>query len=61
LALKNLGTDMGRNEVITLGVLGALIGMLFNLVLLTVLFGVSPWLSVPMGLVAGAVAPFIGE
>ena len=52
---------MGRNEVITLGVLGALIGMLFNLVLLTVLFGVSPWLSVPMGLVAGAVAPFIGE
>jgi hypothetical protein len=35
--------------------------VLFNLVFLTVLFGVSPWLSVPMGLVAGAVAPFIGE
>jgi hypothetical protein len=52
---------MDRDGVLVFSVLGALVGVLFNLVFLTVLFGVSPWLSVPMGLVGGAVAPFIGE
>lgn len=48
-------------EMLFFAVLGALIGALFNLLFMTVLFDVSPWLSVPMGLVAGAVAPFMGE
>jgi hypothetical protein len=52
---------MANKEMLTLAILGALVGVLFNLLFMTVLFDVSPWLSAPMGLVAGAVAPFIGE
>ena len=52
---------MKDDLIIAVSVLCALVGALFCLLFLTVGLGVSALISVPMGLLCGAVAPFIGE
>jgi hypothetical protein len=52
---------MTKDQIICLvALLAGVFGMIFCYFLMTVAFGVSPWISIPIGFVGGVVSPFTG-
>jgi hypothetical protein len=40
-------------------VIGTLIGIIVSYFIFVVLFGIAPWIVLPLGALAGAISPFI--
>jgi hypothetical protein len=44
--------------LITLVIISTLIGIIVSYFILVVLFGISPWIALSLGALAGAISPF---